>query len=137
MKNKSLNYLKQNQGEQGITIIEVMIGITILFTVIIPILNILSSFPVIIKNNELKQKAVLLAQKKMEEVMVISYDNLEEEIGTEVIENEMQNFKQKVMVKTIDNYGENDVTYVKEITVKISWKKNQKLQFKKRKFNNN
>ena len=137
MKNKSLNYLKQNQGEQGITIIEVMIGITIMFIVIIPILNILSSFPVIIKNNELKQKAVLLAQKKMEEVMVISYDNLEEEIGTVVIENENHNFKQKVMVNTIDSYGGNDVTNVKEITVEISWDEPQKLQFKKRKFNNN
>jgi hypothetical protein len=95
-----------------------MLAITILVTVIIPMLNFLASMTALINECDIKQKAILLAQKKMEELMIVKFSEIDGKAGEKIIEKNDYNFKQIITIKEIESD-------IKEINVEIAWEQSQ------------
>lgn len=110
--------------EEGMSLIEVMIGITILSIALIPILGYFVNSTKMVTETESRSIALNLAQQKMEEIKNIDFDNLNK---SEITDNEdygeididsdgevdYPNFKREVKIEGTD---------IKEVTVTVFWK---------------
>ena len=116
-----MDYSNQN----GFTLIEVMLALTILAAVLIPMLFFYVNSIVVLKETDIREKALSIAQQTMEHLKITKYDNLELKAAdlsdtlteTEYPELSLDNypdFSRKVTITTLE-------ANLKKVTVLISW----------------
>jgi len=111
------------QSEEGMSLIEVMVGITLLSIALIPILNYFGNSTKFTYQTGLRNQALNLAEAKMEEVKSKDFDGIDSEPETTVTG--YSNFEREVEVTT--SYNGN--SGLKKISVIVSWDgKSVKLQ---------
>ncbi|MFW5998203.1 MAG: type IV pilus modification PilV family protein [Halanaerobiaceae bacterium] len=135
MKLKLLSIKKNNRfkifnSEEGISLFEVLISISLLIIVFIPFSNLLVKLINIDNNLEIQQEIIYIAQKKMEKIKDKNFEELQQIEGTDEIKFNNRKFKQiitcepvsaqsnRIKVTVIDKKYENEV--VLEIRTWIS-----------------
>lgn len=104
--------------EEGITLIEILLGITLLAIVLVPIFSFFGNSAKIIQQTDIREKALYIAQQTIEELKVVDFDELE---------SEAENFTDSLTVGDRYPVFERDINIspieanLKEITVIISW----------------
>lgn len=105
------------RNEDGLSLIEILLGITLLVIVLTPMLGFFGNSANIIRQTDIKEKALSLAQERMEELKTVDYDDLEdeEENYLTITVNNYPEFERKVEI----NPG--STSNIKEIIVTVYW----------------
>jgi len=100
------------QKEEGMSLVEVVVGIAILSIALIPILNYFANSTKIVYQTRLRSQALNLAQEAMEGMKAVGYGQLD----TEAIkyEGSIEEFTRDVIVSNYD-------TGIKKVAVIVSW----------------
>ncbi|MBM7622735.1 prepilin-type N-terminal cleavage/methylation domain-containing protein [Sporohalobacter salinus] len=102
------------QQERGMTLIEVLVGITILAVILISILGYFVRSTKVVSETEKRSIALNLAQKKMEELKGMEFDNLSEEDEDYGDIDDYPEFKREVDLEL-------EESNLQGVTVIVSW----------------
>jgi len=106
-----------SQKEEGMSLVEVVVGIAILSIALIPILNYFANSTKIVYQTGVRAQALNLAQAKMEELKIKSFNNLTDKIENYGDISGYPNFKRVVDIQP--NYDGN--SDIKKVTVTVYW----------------
>ncbi|AGB41722.1 prepilin-type N-terminal cleavage/methylation domain-containing protein [Halobacteroides halobius DSM 5150] len=110
--------------EEGMTLVEVMVGLVILSSALLPIMGFLVKQTKVIQQVKYRTKALHLGQQAIEGLKATKFSNLELKATqyTGIISQGIK-FKRKVII--LPYQGERDI---KKIKVKILWENKQSLE---------
>ncbi|MGM0472260.1 MAG: type IV pilus modification PilV family protein [Bacillota bacterium] len=112
------------QAEQGLTLVEVMVGMAILAVVLIPMTGYLTNSLRMVNQTNLRSKALNLAQMKLEEVKSKEVANINSVVEDYGDLSEASNFKREVEIKELESG-------LKEVIITVWWADdNKSLQLK-------
>ncbi|GAB6137117.1 hypothetical protein JCM15060_03060 [Halanaerobaculum tunisiense] len=117
----SIKLKKYLVTEAGMTLIEVMIGITILTTALLPIMGFFINQTRLTYESGLRSEALQLAQQAMEEIKATEFNRLETKAAEKT--ESISPFDRQVV---LDDYQAAED--LKKITITISWGQTKSLQ---------
>ena len=105
---------KEIRQKGGFSIVEILVAAVLLSALIIPVVNLIRSSSVNISHGAVSTRALLLAQAKLEECLLLGFDELESQPPVDVADGR---FKLSVEVEPFE--GRDDV---KLIAVLLKWR---------------
>jgi len=122
-------------GNKGFTLIEIILAIAILGLVIVPVLMYMSNTSGIITHADVREKALLIAQQRMEYLKSKEFDNINISSGYYSITSSDDGYpdfnESKYPINTIEENVEKDTDGLKIISIKVHYNgKNILLQSK-------
>ena len=105
---------KKVKRKVGFSIVEILVAAVLLSALIIPVVNLIRSSSVNISHGAVSTRALLLAQAKLEECLLLGFDELESQPPVEVADGR---YKLSVEVEAFE--GNDDV---KLIAVLLKWR---------------
>ena len=121
------------RNNSGYTLVEIILAIAILGLVVVPILMFMSNSSGIITYADERERALLVAQEKMEDIKSMEYENIDISSNVNISSNEdisidrYPTFTRLINISSndIDSDGENDY---KLIEIEITWGNNKSVQ---------
>jgi len=123
------------RNNSGYTLVEIILAIAILGLVVVPILMFMSNSSGIITYADERERALLVAQEKMEDIKSMEYENIDISSNVNISSNEdifidrYPTFTRLINISSndIDSDGEDDY---KLIEIEITWGNNKSVQLK-------
>lgn len=113
------------KANSGYTLIEIILAIAILGLVLVPILTFMTNSSGIITHADVREKALLVAQQRMEYLKSQGFESLSDTDGFESVSTSSDYYPQfdtnKYPITNIEEKIEENTNGIKDIIIRITW----------------